>query len=92
MFGEFRPQLPEVAAQGTAEITGPPVEPLPRVVVGAEGQLGGEILPGEVIRYVDGVAGEREVSVEYGERAVEVYVGRPVPREALDVDEETYGW
>lgn len=61
-------------------------------VVGAEGQLGGVILPGEVIRYVDGVAGEREVSVEYGERGVEVYVGRPVPREAVVVDEETYGW
>lgn len=60
-------------------------------VVGAEGQLGGEILPGEVIRYVDGVAGDREVSVEYGERAVEVYVGRPIPRDALVVDEETYG-
>ena len=61
-------------------------------VVGAEGQLGGEILPGETIRYVDGVAGDREVSVEYGERAVEVFVGRPVPREAVVVDEETYGW
>ena len=61
-------------------------------VVGGEGQLGAEILPGEVVRFVDGTSGEDEVSVEYGEAGVEVFVGRPVAREVLTVDEETYGW
>ena len=59
-------------------------------VVGGEGQLGAEILPGETIRYVDGSAGEEEVSVEYAEAGAEVFVGRPVPREVLEVDEEVY--
>lgn len=59
-------------------------------VVGGEGQLGAEILPGETVRYVDGSAGEEEVSVEYAEAGAEVFVGRPVPREVLEVDEEVY--
>ncbi len=59
-------------------------------VVGAEGQLGAQILPGETIRYIDGSAGEKEVSIEYGELAVEVFVGRPIPRESLVVDAEDY--
>ncbi len=59
-------------------------------IVGAEGQLGAQILPGEAIRYVDGSMGEAEVSIEYGESAVEVFVGRAVPRESLMIDEETY--
>lgn len=59
-------------------------------VVGGEGHLGAEILPGEAIGYVDGTAGDREVSVEYGERTVEVFVGKAVPRELLQIDEETY--
>ena len=60
-------------------------------VVGGEGQLGAEILPGEVVRYVDGSAGEDQVSIEYGEDgAVEVFVGRPIPRELIAVDEEVY--
>ena len=59
-------------------------------VVGAEGQLGAAILPGEAIRYVDGSMGETEVSIEYGEGAVEVFVGRAVPRESLVLDPETY--
>ena len=59
-------------------------------VVGAEGQLGAQILPGETVRYIDGAAGEDEVSFEYGESEVEVFVGRAVPREAVVVDEETY--
>ena len=61
-------------------------------IVGGEGQLGAEILPGETIRYVDGSAGEDEVSVEYAEAGAEVFVGRAVPREALEIDQETYGW
>ena len=59
-------------------------------VVGAEGQLGAGILPGETIRYVDGSAGAQEVSIEYGETGVEVFVGRPVAHEALAVDPEAY--
>ena len=59
-------------------------------IVGAEGQLGAAILPGEAIRYVDGSMGQAEVSIEYGERAVEVFVGRAVPRESLVIDDEAY--
>ena len=59
-------------------------------VVGAEGQLGAQILPGEAVRYVDGASGQDEVSFEYGETEVEVFVGRAVPREAVVVDDETY--
>ena len=59
-------------------------------VVGAEGQLGVEVLPGETIRYVDGSAGETEVSIEYAEAGAEVFAGRPVDRAAVVVDEETY--
>lgn len=59
-------------------------------VVSAEGQFGHEILPGETIRYVDGTSGEDEVSIEYGERTVEVFIGRPVPREALVIDPDPF--
>ncbi len=59
-------------------------------IVGAEGQLGAGLLPGETIRYVDGSAGDQEVSIEYGEAGVEVFVGRPVSRDVLAVDPETY--
>ena len=59
-------------------------------VVGGEGQLGAEILPGETVGYVDGSSGADEVSGEYAESGVEAFVGRPVPREALAVDAETY--
>lgn len=59
-------------------------------IVGAEGQLGAQILPGEVIRYIDGSAGDSEVSIEYGEKAIEVFVGRVVPRETLVVDDDTF--
>ena len=59
-------------------------------VVGAEGQLGVEILPGETIRYVDGSAGETEISIEYTAAGVEVFSGKPVPRSAIVIDDETY--
>ena len=59
-------------------------------VVGAEGQLGVVILPGETIRYIDGSAGETEVSIEYTEAGVEVFSGRPIDRAAIVVDEEVY--
>ncbi|MEM0964055.1 MAG: DUF4178 domain-containing protein [Bacteroidota bacterium] len=59
-------------------------------IVGAEGQLGAGLLPGEAIRYVDGTAGDNEISIEYGEKEVEVFVGRPIPRESVQIDDETY--
>lgn len=59
-------------------------------VVGTEGSFGVPILPGETIRYVDGVAGTTQVSVEYAEAVTEVFVGKAVPREALVLDDETY--
>lgn len=59
-------------------------------VVGGEGQLGAVILPGETLGYVDGTADDREVSLEYAEAGVEVFVGKAVPREMLTIDEEVY--
>ena len=59
-------------------------------VVSAEGQLGSQILPGETIRYVDGTRGETEVALEYGEREVEVFVGRALDRDAVVVDPDPF--
>lgn len=59
-------------------------------IVSAEGQLGHGLLPGETIRYVDGTSGEDEISIEYGESEVEVFVGRPVPREKVVVDPDPF--
>ena len=59
-------------------------------IVSAEGQFGTQILPGERIGYVDGSAGDDEVGLEYGEREVEVFVGRPVAREALVIDPDPF--
>ena len=59
-------------------------------IVSAEGQLGTEILPGETIAYMDGASGDDEVGLEYGEREVELFVGRPVPREAVVVDPDPF--
>ena len=59
-------------------------------IVSAEGQLGTQILPGETIAYMDGSSGDEEVGLEYGEREVEMFVGRPVPREALALDPDPY--
>ena len=59
-------------------------------IVSAEGQFGTQILPGERIGYVDGSAGDDEVGLEYGEREVEVFVGRPIAREALVIDPDPF--
>ncbi|MEM1117350.1 MAG: DUF4178 domain-containing protein [Bacteroidota bacterium] len=88
------PPFESVAPGETVQIGGRDVfvrEVGEATVVGGEGRLGAEILPGEVIGYVDGSADGREVSVEYGERVTEVFVGQAVPRAALVIDEEVYG-
>jgi hypothetical protein len=59
-------------------------------ILAAEGQLGTQILPGEAIAYVDGAAGDEEVGIEYGEREVELFVGRPVPRENVRIDPDPF--
>ncbi len=59
-------------------------------IVSAEGQLGTLILPGETIAYVDGASGDEEVSLEYGEREVKLFVGRPLKRDALTVDPDPF--
>ena len=59
-------------------------------IVSAEGQFGTEILPGEAVGYVDAATDGEEVGLEYGEREVELFVGRPVPREALSVDPDPF--
>lgn len=59
-------------------------------IVGAEGQFGVVMLPGDTIHYVDGSVGGQEVSIEYRDASVEVFVGRPIPRDAIVVDDETY--
>ena len=59
-------------------------------IVSAEGQFGTQILPGEAVAYVDAATSDEEVGLEYGEREVELFVGRPVPREALTVDPDPF--
>ena len=59
-------------------------------IVSAEGQFGTQILPGEAIGYVDGSAGEEEVGLEYGERDVELFVGRPIARDSVVVDPDPF--
>ena len=91
--GAEAPPFESVRVGETVRVAGRDVfvdEVAEATVVGGEGQLGAEILPGETLGYVDGTAGEAEVSVEYAEGGAEVFVGRPVPREALEVDPETY--
>ncbi|OZC03919.1 DUF4178 domain-containing protein [Rubricoccus marinus] len=59
-------------------------------IVSAEGQFGTLILPGEAIAYVDGASGDEEVGLEYGEREVELFVGRPVDRADVTVDPDPF--
>jgi hypothetical protein len=59
-------------------------------IVSAEGQFGTLILPGEAIQYVDAASGEEEVGLEYGEREVEMFLGRPVPRGAVVIDPDPF--
>ena len=40
----------------------------------------------------EGQLGAEKVSVEYAEAGAKVFVGRAVPRDALVIDDETYGW
>ena len=58
-------------------------------IVGGEGQLGFQLLPGERVRYVDGTAGGEQVTLEVGADEVEFMAGRELPVSALQVDE---GW
>lgn len=59
-------------------------------IVSAEGQLGTRILPGETIAYIDGTANGREAGLEYGEHETELFMGMPVPREALHIDPDPF--
>lgn len=59
-------------------------------IVSAEGQFGTQLLPGEAIAYIDGASGENEVGLEYGEREVELFVGRPIDRDLLTVDPDPF--
>jgi hypothetical protein len=59
-------------------------------IAGGEGQLAFNILPGQEIRYIDGNAGEEQVSIEYTPNEIELLAGRAVPRDQLVVDEEEY--
>ncbi len=59
-------------------------------IAGGEGQLAFNILPGEVIKYLDGSSGDDIISVEYAENEIELAVGRAVDRADISVDEEDY--
>ena len=62
------------------------------VIAGGEGQLAFPIFPGERVRYLDGSAGEDQVGLEYADDETEAFVGRALAREAVEVDDEVYGW
>jgi hypothetical protein len=59
-------------------------------ILSAEGQFGTQILPGEAIAYVDGAAGDEEVGLEYGEREIEMFVGKPIQREHVVIDPDPF--
>jgi hypothetical protein len=62
------------------------------VIAGGEGQLAFLLLPGERVRYLDGTAGDEQVGLEYADDETEAFVGRALAREAVEVDDEVYGW
>lgn len=59
-------------------------------IVGGEGQLGFQLLPGERIRYIDGTADGQQVTLEVGADEVEFMAGRELPVSELQIDED--GW
>jgi hypothetical protein len=59
-------------------------------IVGGEGQLAFNILPGDEVRYLDGNSGEEQISLEYTSDEIEMLVGRAVPHDALDIEEEDW--
>ncbi len=59
-------------------------------IVGGEGQLAFTILPGQQIRYIDGLSGEAQVSIEYTDDEVEFMVGQAVPQDALVLDDDDF--
>lgn len=59
-------------------------------IVGGEGQLAFAILPGEQIRYVDGLSDDLQVSIEYAADEVEFMAGEALPRDAVEVEEDYF--
>jgi hypothetical protein len=59
-------------------------------ILGGEGQLAFTILPGDEIRYLDGNSAEEQVSIEFTSNEIEFLVGRAVPHQALEIDEEEW--
>lgn len=57
-------------------------------IAGGEGQLSFQVLPGEVVSYIDGVANRQRVAVEYGEDEIELLLGEELEAEELIIDEE----
>ena len=59
-------------------------------IVGGEGQLAFSILPGEQVRYIDGISGDDQISLEYTADEVEFMVGQAIPQDALVLDDDDY--
>ena len=59
-------------------------------IVGGEGQLAFNILPGDEVRYLDGNSGQEQVCIEYTSNEIELLVGRAVPHADLIVEEEDW--
>lgn len=60
-------------------------------ILGGEGQLAFQILPGEVIQYVDGTSDGAQMSLEYAADEIELMKGYTVDRADLDIEEPDYG-
>ena len=54
-------------------------------IIGGEGQLGFNFLPGDSVYYVDGSCGDELVSIEYDHDDTEFLTGRMVDRESVEV-------
>lgn len=59
-------------------------------IVGGEGQLAFNILPGDEIRYLDGNSGSEQVSIEYTSSEIELLTGKAVPAAEIIVEEEDW--
>lgn len=59
-------------------------------IVGGEGQLAFNILPGDEIRYLDGNCGPEQVSIEFTSSEIELLIGKAVPIDEIIVKEEDW--
>lgn len=90
---EAPPPYEHLAVGQRASVNGRPVfvtEKGEAQIVGGEGQLAFAILPGEQVRFIDGLSGDDQVSLEYTADEVEFMVGQALDLTRLAIDDDPY--